>query len=922
MRNPLMDKDFLYELNQYQHKEIYAKVISLNFQEDPLEQIEGRVTGGSINIDGNSAVRRTCSLTLVAKDVNITDFYWGVSNKFTLEIGVKNDINPEYPEIIWFKQGIFVIASFNSSLTNNNYTISISGKDKMCLLNGDLGGSLHSSIDFGKMDTYKDQYSRVTIEDYTQYEANKYYVWDMKTGEYKISLQEYENGVQYYVKDILLEQEDLKLKDIIREAVHTYGKEMYHNIVINDLDDYGLELLEYRGDTPLYMLYNEDASIYDQMLDEKNAKNLTVNTIENGPKLLTECELNTAVDDLNTERDIFPLQIGVDENNKPIYKNYSVTKVEYGHASGYRTTDLIYAGELISSVGEALTSILDKIKNMLGAFEYFYDLDGKFIFQAKKVYANSSWNTLVSADKNTFARDAVEESPYSYSFEDVNLIQKFQNTPAINNVKNDYSVWGTRKGVDGAELPIHARFAIHKKPVYYKTFDGEVFTTEDLDAVVSLPNRDMLPNCLKEGFDGEWWNIFDWAERYKILTGEYPQGYVADYANRTCKLDLNKYFPPMNSNQKWNANRPLFLFDITPEGELAYTAHNPYYDYQKPSDTCGHKYQWFINNSTKNGWIAYIYDPKIPKGTNLLYKKVDWREIIYQMAKDYYQHNQEVDFYHNVMKNNMKMDGITSYYPTGETGYEMFYTDIQGFWRELYDPNPTLVYDSEGGKYVETKIYEKDENGNQLETYKVETIWNPYVEKETFTCDYFLPGDGDPENYSNTMQYWNKNVVNAPEVLNFWIDFYEGDDALQQYAIPIIGNRPKVVNNSKITSIYFRNIPQVIFVTQRQVEEYDRKTGYTYIQLNQSFENLFSISAQGKSAEEEVNELMNKFSYCSEGVSLTTIPVYYLEPNTLVYIHDDSTGINGKYQVNRVTIPLTFNGMMSITATKIIDPIY
>ena len=82
------------------------------------------------------------------------------------------------------------------------------------------------------------------------------------------------------------------------------------------------------------------------------------------------------------------------------------------------------------------------------------------------------------------------------------------------------------------------------------------------------------------------------------------------------------------------------------------------------------------------------------------------------MAKDYYQHNQEVDFYHNVMKNNMKMDGITSYYPTGETGYEMFYTDIQGFWRELYDPNPTLVYDSEGGKYVETKIYEKDENGN------------------------------------------------------------------------------------------------------------------------------------------------------------------------------------------------------------------
>ena len=133
MKNPFQDKEFLYNLNQDRHKEIYAKIISLSFDEKPLEQIEGRVSSGSINIDGTSTVRRTCNLTLIAKDVNITDFYWGVSNKFTLEIGLKNNINKEYPNIIWFKQGIYVITSFNSSLTNNNYTISINGKDKMCL---------------------------------------------------------------------------------------------------------------------------------------------------------------------------------------------------------------------------------------------------------------------------------------------------------------------------------------------------------------------------------------------------------------------------------------------------------------------------------------------------------------------------------------------------------------------------------------------------------------------------------------------------------------------------------------------------------------------------------------------------------------------------------------------------------------------
>ena len=136
MKNPLLDRDFLKELDQSLHKEVYAKVISLNFNESPIEQIEGKITGGSINIDGASAVRRTCNLTMVAKELNINEFYWGLTNKFKLEIGLKNNINKNYPEIIWFKMGTYVITNFNTSFTTNNYNVSISGQDKMCLLNG------------------------------------------------------------------------------------------------------------------------------------------------------------------------------------------------------------------------------------------------------------------------------------------------------------------------------------------------------------------------------------------------------------------------------------------------------------------------------------------------------------------------------------------------------------------------------------------------------------------------------------------------------------------------------------------------------------------------------------------------------------------------------------------------------------------
>ena len=75
MRNPLLDEDFLHELDLYHHHHTWAKIVSLDFNEYPLEEISGKVSAGSINIDGNSAVRRTCSLTLLSDEVNINDFY-------------------------------------------------------------------------------------------------------------------------------------------------------------------------------------------------------------------------------------------------------------------------------------------------------------------------------------------------------------------------------------------------------------------------------------------------------------------------------------------------------------------------------------------------------------------------------------------------------------------------------------------------------------------------------------------------------------------------------------------------------------------------------------------------------------------------------------------------------------------------------
>jgi hypothetical protein len=100
----IYDKEFLMKLDAMKNREVYAKITALTFDENPIEEIQGRVTAGSVNVDGSSAVRRTCSLTIVANNFNYSNYIWGLNKKFILEIGLKNTIDTKnYPDIIWFK---------------------------------------------------------------------------------------------------------------------------------------------------------------------------------------------------------------------------------------------------------------------------------------------------------------------------------------------------------------------------------------------------------------------------------------------------------------------------------------------------------------------------------------------------------------------------------------------------------------------------------------------------------------------------------------------------------------------------------------------------------------------------------------------------------------------------------------------------
>ena len=69
----------------------------------------------------------------------------------------------------------------------------------------------------------------------------------------------------------------------------------------------------------------------------------------------------------------------------PENEDFLQYKFIYGQDVGNQETDFTYPGELVFSAGDTVVNVLDKIIETLGNYEYFYDLDGHFVFSKNRI---------------------------------------------------------------------------------------------------------------------------------------------------------------------------------------------------------------------------------------------------------------------------------------------------------------------------------------------------------------------------------------------------------------------------------------------------------------------------------------------------------------------------------------------------------
>ena len=93
-------------------------------------------------VDGSSQFGAEAAITL-----DLTPLRW-FTLKTDLSIIEPFEDYKNYGDIIWFPLGTYVINQATTSTTASSANISISGKDKMCMLDGTCGGTLPSAVTF------------------------------------------------------------------------------------------------------------------------------------------------------------------------------------------------------------------------------------------------------------------------------------------------------------------------------------------------------------------------------------------------------------------------------------------------------------------------------------------------------------------------------------------------------------------------------------------------------------------------------------------------------------------------------------------------------------------------------------------------------------------------------------------------------
>ena len=560
----------------------------------------------------------------------------------------------------------------------------------------------------------------------------------------------------------------------------------------------------------------------------------------------------------------------------PAYK-YGIKQYRYGEDIGYTLTDFTYPGELTCNAGDTISSVLDKIKNALGNYEYYYDINGHFVFQEIHNYLNTSYSTYLSQQLSQsnadFTFNYFSQSPISYDFSNGTIVQSYQNSPQYQQIKNDFLIWGERETVTGQKIPIRYHLAIDSPPstnLHY-FFDAPKAKIKTFQYKTDLPTRPEYDSVKKEykfSYVQEQNCFYKWIEdKSGGYTGYKKMNLIID--NPDCIYKTGN-FP----TEKEGAGKQGKYYYNQDTGIL--------YQWDKKNKKYSHRHTFRIQVCAglkpKVGIIGnYYYD-----NNNKIYLCTGPKQTDFMQLKD-------VDKLKtvNCIGTALYLEGYQAEVMGIATND--YYTELKTEWPKVWNLSANKMYDN-----VKESITSIDYFLN-------------FINSSNLTSKFSISSIGKRSHIISNSAI---NCIFEPECPD--IVFFDDNPPVEENQ-PFSMQTLQREDYNKKTKVQKKN----------DLKLYNNIHASNYLErfIDHSIFQYFRLGGKMRSAYEEIRSQLYQFITYNEQVSINILPMHYLQPNIIIKLKDIKTGINGNFLVKSFSIPLDINSNMSLTCTKAITRI-
>ena len=170
-------------------------------------------------------------------------------------------------------------------------------------------------------------------------------------------------------------------------------------------------------------------------------------------------------------------------------------------------------------------------------------------------------------------------------------------------------------------------------------------------------------------------------------------------------------------------------------------------------------------------------------------------------------------------------------------------------------------------------------------------------------------------------------VIECATDMDFFLDFIDTTDGLNQYSVQNIGLRSKVIVDDSINCMFEPIVNDIVFITE---DGYVNAEGKTHdeqyqecVEKKQAFcqvpPEVYDALAVGRyynGADIMIKDLLYQYTNFNENISINCMPIYYLEPNSRITVQSEEAGISDDFIIKSMSIPLDNSGTMTISANR------